>query len=186
MVLERPRRWSSLACLLFAIACRGSESRATDTATPTSSPSAPVGSSASSGTTGGAADTSSPSNASAVDVRQAADVVRRYYDAIQRRDFDAAFALWGDGGKASGTTREAFAAGFANTTRVHATVADSGRIGAAAGSQYVTVPVSIDAEQRSGETQHFVGSYTLRRSMVDGATPEQRRWHIYGAEVRRR
>jgi len=58
------------------------------------------------------------------------------------------------------------------------------RMEGAAGSQFATVPVVIDAVLRNGQAQHFEGTYTLRRALVEGATPEQRRWHIYAAEMR--
>lgn len=114
------------------------------------------------------------------------EVVRRYYDAIQKRDYDAAYALWEDDGKSSGQTRAEFAAGFSQTAQVRAAIGDSVRSGAGAGSQYVTVPVTIDAVLRSGVKQHFTGTYIIRRAMVDGATPEQRRWHIYSADLKPR
>jgi hypothetical protein len=113
-----------------------------------------------------------------------ADVVRRYYGAIQARDYDAAYALWSQSGKASGKTRAEFAAGFSDTRDVRAAVGDSVRVEGAAGSQYATVPVKVDAVLQDGRRQHFDGAYTLRRSMVDGATAEQRQWHIYSAELR--
>lgn len=115
-----------------------------------------------------------------------AQLVRRYYDAIQARDYDMAYALWGQSGQASGKNRADFAAGFAQTTQVRATVSDSVQMEGAAGSQYATVPVVVDATLRDGARQHFEGSYTLRRAMVDGATPEQRRWHIYSADLKAR
>jgi hypothetical protein len=115
-----------------------------------------------------------------------ADVVRRYYGAIQARDYDAAYALWGQLGKASGKTRTGFAAGFSDTREVRATTGDSVRIEGAAGSQYATVPVKVDAVLQDGRRQHFEGAYTLRRSMVDGATAEQRRWRIYSADLHSR
>jgi hypothetical protein len=115
-----------------------------------------------------------------------ADLVRRYYDQIERGRYDAAYALWEDFGKASHQTRAGFAAGFAQTAKVSVTIGDSVRIEAAAGSQYATVPVIVDAVLRDGARQHFEGSYTLRRAMVVGATLEQRRWHIYSAALRLR
>jgi hypothetical protein len=115
-----------------------------------------------------------------------AQLVRRYYEAIQARDYNAAYALWGQSGQASGKNRADFAAGFAQTTQVRATVSDSVQMEGAAGSQYATVPVIVDAVLRSGARQHFEGTYTLRRAMVDGATPEQRRWHIYSADLKPR
>ena len=113
-----------------------------------------------------------------------ADVVRRYYSAIQARDYDVAYALWSQSGKASGKTRPEFAAGFSDTREVRATIGDSVRVEGAAGSQYATVPVKVDAVLQDGRRQHFEGAYTLRRSMVDGATAEQRRWRIYSADLR--
>ncbi len=115
-----------------------------------------------------------------------AQLVRRYYAAIQARDYDAAYALWGQSGQASGKSRGDFAEGFAETTQVRPTVSDSVRMEGAAGSQYATVPVVVDATLRNGTRQHFEGTYTLRRAMVDGATPEQRRWHIYSADLKPR
>jgi hypothetical protein len=115
-----------------------------------------------------------------------ANVIRRYYDAIQRRQYDTAYALWGQSGKASGKTRGEFASGFAGTVRTNAMIGDSVRVEGAAGSQYATIPVTVDAVLRNGTRQHFVGTYTVRRAMVDGATPEQRRWHIYSAHLQQR
>jgi hypothetical protein len=55
----------------------------------------------------------------------------------------------------------------------------------AAGSRYVTIPVTVRAETTTGREQRFVGSYTLRHSVVDGATPDQRQWRIYSASITR-
>ena len=124
-------------------------------------------------------------NSAASDTHEAADVLRRYYAAIAARDFRRAYALWDDAGAASGQTFEAFAAGFAETARVEAEVGEPGRVEGAAGSRYVEVPVTIRAATDAGEEQRFEGTYTLRRSVVDGATAEQRRWHLYAADVER-
>lgn len=113
-----------------------------------------------------------------------ADVVRRYYAAIGAGDYATAYALWGGGGQASGKSAREFAAGFARTARVAVAVTDSTRLEGAAGSQYATVPVRVDALLRDGREQHFSGTYTLRRSMVDGTSAEQRRWTIYKASLR--
>jgi hypothetical protein len=130
-----------------------------------------------------AGGTQPTTDSSQAHVHAAAEVVRQYYRDIQRRDFDAAYDRWGTAGRASGQTRAAFAAGFANVATVAATVADSGAVEGAAGSQYVTVPVRVDATLRDGTRQHFAGTYTMRRTLVDGATAAQRRWHIFKADV---
>jgi hypothetical protein len=111
------------------------------------------------------------------------DVVRRYYLAIQASRYDDAYALWSDSGRASGKSLQEFAAGFRETANVRASVGDSAHVEGAAGSQYATVPVTVDATLRSGARQHFTGTYTLRRSMVDGASAEQRQWRIYSADI---
>ena len=113
-----------------------------------------------------------------------AGTVRRYYSAINSRAYGDAYRLWSQSGKASGKSEPDFAAGFAKTESVNISIGDSVSIEGAAGSQYATVPVVIDATLTDGKHQHFVGTYTLRRSMVDGATPEQRRWRIYSATVK--
>jgi hypothetical protein len=41
----------------------------------------------------------------------------------------------------------------------------------------------VEAITTTGAKQRFEGSYTLRRSVVDGATPEQRAWRIYRASL---
>jgi hypothetical protein len=113
----------------------------------------------------------------------AAAVIRAYYDAIDRHAFDEAYRLWAREGAASGKSYEAFAEGFAETESVRADVGPPSRIEGAAGSRYVTVPVAILATEAGGRTVRFAGTYTLRLSVVDGATPEQRTWHIDSARI---
>jgi hypothetical protein len=117
---------------------------------------------------------------------EAAGVLRQYYEAINGRDFRRAYELWEGGSAASGQTFEEFVTGFEETARVEIEIGDPGRVEPAAGSQYVEVPARIRAVMTSGEEQRFEGTYTLRRSVVDGATAEQRRWHIYSAAITRR
>ena len=112
-------------------------------------------------------------------------VVRRYYAAIDSRRYEDAYAFWSDSGRASGKTANAFAAGFAQTATTRVTIGDSVHIEGAAGSQYATVPVVVDATLRSGEQQRFTGEYVLRRAIADGASVEQRKWRIYSARLYR-
>ncbi len=111
-------------------------------------------------------------------------VVRDYYAAIEARSFDRAYALWADEGRASRQTPQQFAAGFAQTTHVAATLDTPGRVEAAAGSRFIEIPVAIEAAQQDGSVRRYVGAYTLRRAVVDGATPEQRAWRISSADIR--
>ena len=115
----------------------------------------------------------------------AVEAVQRYYAAIESRDFASAYAHWSDAGRSSGQTPEQFAAGFADVTGIIATADAPVRVeGAAAGSRYIEVPVAVETTSQDGRVRRFVGAYTLRRSVVDGATPEQRAWRIASADLR--
>ncbi|MFC3712751.1 hypothetical protein ACFOMD_09230 [Sphingoaurantiacus capsulatus] len=115
----------------------------------------------------------------------AREVVLRYYAAIDRRDYGSAYALWGDGGRASGKSAADFARGFAETEKSRVTAGLPSAPQGAAGSLYVEVPVQVAATLRSGAEQRFAGSYTLRRvNGLPGATPAQLRWHIHRATLR--
>ncbi len=113
----------------------------------------------------------------------AVQVLEQYYRAVNQRDFRSAYLLWGDSGRASGQSFEQFQAGYARTDSVMATIGRPGGVEGAAGSRYIEVPVTLQAWSGPGVPQRFTGTYVLRRSMVDGATPAQRRWHIYSAEL---
>lgn len=114
----------------------------------------------------------------------AVSLLRDYYAAINARDYGGAYRAWGDGGRASGQTPEQFAAGFAGTAGVSVQVGAPGRIEGAAGSRYVQVPLTLDARQADGSVRRYQGSYTLRMSVVEGATPDQQGWRIASADLR--
>lgn len=114
-----------------------------------------------------------------------AQVIRRYYAAIDRRQYGTAYRCWSDNGRASGKSLHAFAAGFARTRSTRVSVGRPGPVEGAAGSLYVTVPVRVDARQTGGARRHFAGSYTLRRvNDVPGATPEQLQWRIASGRLK--
>ena len=90
-------------------------------------------------------------------------VVRSYLDALRRRDYASAASLWADGATAGAGDFE---------------VGAPGRIGAAAGSRYVEVPVTMEGTAPDRPPLRLHGIVTLRRSVVDGASEAQRRWRI--------
>jgi hypothetical protein len=114
----------------------------------------------------------------------AVEALQQYYNALASRDFGSAYALWADGGRASGQTPDQFAAGFADTVQVVPTFDAPARVEGAVGSRFIEVPVAVETTTRDGRVRRFVGAYTLRRSVVDGATDEQRTWHIASADLR--
>jgi hypothetical protein len=124
-----------------------------------------------------------PQPAAEPTAEDAVGVVRDYYAAIEARNFAHAWSLWSDNGRASGQTPQQFADGFANTAHVAISTGAPGAMGAAAGSRYIQVPVSIEAAQRDGTVRRYAGSYTLRRAVVDGATASQRDWKLASATL---
>jgi hypothetical protein len=113
------------------------------------------------------------------------EVVTRYYAAIARHDYTAAYRSWDRRGAASGKTLAAFTHGFARTRLVCARVGDAVDGEGAAGSSFVAVPVDVRAVLSNGTHQHFVGRYVLRRvNDVPGASAEQLRWHLFSADLK--
>jgi hypothetical protein len=122
------------------------------------------------------ADTSAPADP--------ADAVRKYYAAIEAKDFARAYAFWGQGGLASGRTYAEFAAGFDSTAHTAVAITDPVTIEGAAGSSFAEVRVRVDATTLAGEPQRFAGAYVVRRvNDVPGATPGQLRWHLDAARL---
>lgn len=114
----------------------------------------------------------------------AAAVIRDYYGSIDSRSYARAYTLWSNGGQASNQTPQQFADGFANTARVSVEVGAPGNEDAGAGQRYIQVPVTITATQTDGIVRRYDGTYTLHRTVVDGATAEQRAWRIHSADLR--
>ena len=141
------------------------------------------------GAPGGLADDRTPISEApfnADSAQGAANVMQTYFALLGERGYDRAWALWRDGGKASGqATAAAFAASFDRYSQYNALVGGPGAIEGAAGSLYVTVPVVIYGRLRTGAEVHEKGEATLRRvNDVPGSTPEQRRWHIAKIETK--
>lgn len=128
---------------------------------------------------------SSPETPGGLGVEGAVTVIRDYYDAINRREYGRAYRLWGNNGSASGQTLAGFQRGFAETASVEVDIGDPSRIEGAAGSRYIEIPVTITAIASDQKVQRFSGKYVLRRTVVDGASAEQRKWHINSADISR-
>ena len=117
------------------------------------------------------------------DIEAAADIIRQYYAAIDARTYRRAYEFWSGKGDASKKTFEEFRNGFAQTGSVRVDIGEPGEMEGAAGSRYITFPVTIHAVTKDGKEQNFKGEYVLRRSVVDGATAEKRAWRIYSAKI---
>jgi hypothetical protein len=98
--------------------------------------------------------------------------------AMERRDWAAAHRVSGELGGQSGLSSQQFAAAWDKYQTVKVTVG-AGQQEGAAGSSYYEVPVTITGLTRADKPYRLAGRLTLRRvNDVEGATPEQLRWHI--------
>jgi hypothetical protein len=124
---------------------------------------------------------SAPTPAYEQSIDAAVEVIRRYYDAVARRDFRAAHAIW-----SGGRSLKELRAGYADTAAVAVTPVPPFEADGGAGSIFAKIPVRIDSRLRDGTRQRFAGVYYLRRvNDVDGASRQQRRWHIERASLKR-
>jgi hypothetical protein len=104
--------------------------------------------------------------------------------AMEARDWTAARAVFGEFGGQSGLSEKAFAAAWSKYRIVDVTVGQ-GEQDAGAGSAFYEVPVTITGLTTDNKPYHLAGSLSLRRvNDVDGATPEQLRWHIERSTLR--
>jgi hypothetical protein len=171
----------------FAAGCGGSQDITVNVPQPQATPT-PLSSPASAAVPAGPtpSPTSDITTEGSPDSGETAGVIRQYYDAINSRQYKRAFELWSGNGEASKQTFDDFRNGFADTARVDTSIDEKHiEVEGAAGSQYAAVPVTISARMSDGRQQNYRGKYVLRRSMVDGATAEQRAWRIYSADIER-
>lgn len=118
----------------------------------------------------------------------AGQIVQHYYALLESGRYREAWALWGDGGEASGMSAAAFAASFDKYGEYHANIGAPGRIDAGAGQRYVEVPVQVYGILDDGNRPfNLRGTVILHRTAdIPGATAEQRRWHIKEIEIKPR
>lgn len=111
-------------------------------------------------------------------------VLRQYYAALAAGDTARAYGLWAGGGQASGQTLDQFSADFGQVATLDASVGEPGPIDAAAGTRQLEIPVTLRITRRDGSGLAQGGRVVLRRSVADGASPEQRAWRIASADIR--
>ena len=105
--------------------------------------------------------------------RDPAVVLGAWASAVEACDWAAVRGYWGDHGTASGLSQEAFSAKWSALQKPKVT-AGKGESEGAAGSIYYTAPVTITDGARI-----ISGDVVFRRvNDVEGASPEQLRWHI--------
>lgn len=108
-------------------------------------------------------------------VEAAGQVVQSYGALIEQKRWTEAKALWGDAGTATKFQADELSANSEN----HIEIGELGEPEGAAGSIYVTMPVTFYGQQANGRPYRKKRTVVLRRvNDVDGATAAQLRWHI--------
>lgn len=113
-------------------------------------------------------------------------LLKSYYNAINRREYVRAYYYWAQDG--NNTTSQPppypqFEAGYAKTKAVQLT---TGKVteDAGAGNFYFQVPVTLVTTLTNGSKQSFVGCYTIRQvSPAAFGAPPFIPMHIYSAKI---
>ncbi len=124
-----------------------------------------------------------PGTSSEPTVEDALGTIRQYYGFIRARDYRAAYLLWENSGQASGQSYAQFERGFRETQSVTVRTGTPGREEPGAGQRFIEIPVTVRAVTAAGQEQRFAGTYTLHRTVVDGATADQRAWRLSRAAL---
>lgn len=100
--------------------------------------------------------------------------------ALENQDFDLAWAQF----RHPPAGRNGFAKWWSRYRTITVSAGD-GTVEGAAGSLYYEVPATITGETAEGKPYRLRGTVVLRRvNDVDGASPEQLRWHIDSADLK--
>jgi len=112
----------------------------------------------------------------------ARNVLLGFARALENEQFDTAFALLGGAARA-GQSEADFAAQWSDLRAISVALLD-GDVEGGAGSLYYTSQATITAQDQEGRPIRFEGPIVLRRvNDVDGASPEQLRWHLESFNV---
>ncbi len=116
------------------------------------------------------------------------EVLKSYYNAINRQEYVRAYSYWGQKGTDAQSQPPAypqFAAGYSNTAQVKLTTGKIRGEGAA-GSVFTTVPVTLSVTNTNGSKDTFVGCYTLRQvNPKIFSEPPFHPIHIESAKIRK-
>ena len=111
-------------------------------------------------------------------VEAAGQIVQHYGALIEQGRWTASRDLW-----SSADAAKLFERNFRTYADVHVEIGDLGEPEGAAGSIYVTEPVTFYGQKNQGGEYRRAAEVTLRRvNDVPGSTDAERRWHIQRIE----
>lgn len=108
------------------------------------------------------------------------DLLASYYNAINRGEYERAYAYWEE----APNSYEDFARGFEDTETIQLIVQPPTRYEGAAGSIYVSIPTALVATHTDETEQTFVGCFVARMSnLVPPDEADEDTWYLYSADV---
>lgn len=114
-------------------------------------------------------------------------LLKSYYNAINRQEYVRAYSYWGSRGDSATSQPPAypqFKAGYISTKAVQLTTGKLTSEGAA-GSVYFQVPVTLNVTNTNGSKHNFIGCYTIRQvNPQNFAVPPFKPMHIDSAKIR--
>lgn len=121
------------------------------------------------------------SSAGAQNPASPVELVSSYYEAINGRNYERAFAFW----RTPNETMENFVKGYAETEKIRLIIEPNGAVEGAAGSLFAQVPTVLISTLKNGRTQIFSGCYVLRKSNLRPPDiVEEDSWHIFRANLK--
>lgn len=116
--------------------------------------------------------------------REPAHALAFWGAAMEARNWARARSVFGEFGAQSGMSTRDFARAWDKYHVVDVTIG-TGVEDAGAGSSYYRAPVTITGLTQDAKPYRLTGHLTLRRlNDIEGATPEQLRWHIERSTLR--
>jgi hypothetical protein len=162
--------------LLFALASCGPQRQPEQAANNAASPVLPAPS-APPAVLNKAVPTAQPQGQAKVDPKStqaAVGLVKTFADLLNQRKFDQAYMLLGP----AAPSRPEFDRRFSQYSDLNVVAGSSGEQEGAAGSIYVSVPLTITGSMGGKHTSRSATALVRRINDVPGSTEAQRRWHI--------
>ncbi|MEO6386720.1 MAG: hypothetical protein ABIT16_09510 [Croceibacterium sp.] len=114
----------------------------------------------------------------------ARNVLLTWARALENRNYATAYAQFGQSGP-NGASLADYTSWWKRHYKTITVAVPTGDMEGGAGSLYYTAPATLTGETVDGKPYRLKGDVILRRvNDVDGATPDQLRWHIMSADLK--
>lgn len=114
------------------------------------------------------------------DLESPVELLASYYNAINRQDYQRAYAYW----EAPPSSYDDFVNGFADTTSIQLIVQPPTRYDGAAGSLYAAIPTVLIAQHTDSTQLTYAGCFVTRKpNLSPPDLPQKDVWHLYSTDI---